>query len=67
MTLASEYRVTAEDDTLTVRYPDDFHQPSQWESVEPLLFRRLDHDGYLAFREDESGEVTHMFIGTEGL
>ncbi len=65
MTLASEYRVTAEDDTLTVRYPDDFHQPSQWESVEPLLFRRLDHDGYLAFREDESGEVTHMFIGTE--
>ena len=65
MTLASEYRLTGEDDTLTVRYPDDFRQATRWENVEPLLFRRIDDDGYLAFRENERGEVTHMFIGTE--
>ncbi len=65
MTLASEYQVTAEDDTLTVHYPDDFRQPTRWENVEPLLFRGVGDDGYLAFRENERGEVTHMLIGTE--
>ncbi len=65
MTLSSEYRVTAEDGTLNVRYPGDFRQSTRWENVEPLLFRRIDDDGYLAFRENDRGEVTHMFIGTE--
>ena len=65
MTLASEYRVTAADDNLSVRYPDDFRQPTRWENVEPLLFRGVGDDGYLAFRENERGEVTHMFIGNE--
>jgi CubicO group peptidase (beta-lactamase class C family) len=65
MTLFSEYRVTLEQGTLTVRYPDDFRQPSRWEEVGPLLFRGIGEDGHLAFQENERGEVTHMFIGAE--
>ncbi|MEE9179862.1 MAG: serine hydrolase [Vicinamibacteria bacterium] len=65
MSLFHEYRVTTDGSTLTVRYPNDFREASQWAEVEPLLFRRVDEDGYLAFRENGRGEITHMFVGTE--
>lgn len=32
--------------------------------VEPLLFRRSDGPGVLAFRTDPSGRITHLFAGT---
>ncbi len=32
-----------------------------------LLFRRADADGYLAFREDGTGRVTHLFLGGDRL
>ncbi len=65
MSLFYDYRVTTDGSTLTVRYPNDFRESSQWEEIEPLLFRRVGEDGYLAFRENGRGEITHMFIGTE--
>ena len=65
MTLTSEYRVTAQDNTLTVRYPNDSRHPTRWEYVEPLLFRSSDDGGHLVFRENGVGEVTHMFMETE--
>ena len=37
---------------------------SQYVEVEPLLFQRVDGKRYIAFREDDNGHITHMFIGT---
>lgn len=41
-------------------------EASHWEEVEPLLFRRQDGDDYLAFRRDENGRITHMFLSLPG-
>jgi CubicO group peptidase (beta-lactamase class C family) len=36
--------------------------------IEPLLFQSIDDDYYMAFREDESGAITHVFTsGTTAL
>ena len=65
-TLFGQFRVTAGDDgTLTLHSPGDVLEPSRWVEVEPLLFRRVDDEGYMAFREDEKGRITHMFMGLE--
>ena len=61
------YRVTATGDgTLTLHhYPEG--DTSRWVEVEPLLFQRVDGEGYMAFRQDENGRITHLFYlaGTE--
>jgi hypothetical protein len=59
-----QFRVTANDDgTLTLEYPPLLaREPTRWTEVEPLLFQNLDGDGYIAFREDENGRITHMFM-----
>lgn len=33
--------------------------------VQPLLFKILDEEGYIAFRENDRGEITHMFIHSD--
>jgi CubicO group peptidase (beta-lactamase class C family) len=48
MSLFYDYRVATDGSTLTVRYPNDFRESSQWEEIEPLLFRRVGEDGYLS-------------------
>lgn len=59
--LGKDVRVTADGDgTLSVHLPG---QTTQWVEVEPSLFQRLHGSDYLAFREDENGRITHMFIG----
>jgi CubicO group peptidase (beta-lactamase class C family) len=61
--LDQELRVTASDDgTLTLYYPGNFLAPTHWVAVEPLLFRRVDNNDSLAFREDDYGHITHMFM-----
>ena len=48
------------DGTLTLhRYPEG--DTSRWVEVEPLLFQRVDGEGYMAFRQDENGRITHLF------
>jgi CubicO group peptidase (beta-lactamase class C family) len=41
-------------------------EASYWAEVEPLFFRRQDGDDYLAFRRDENGRITHMFLSLPG-
>lgn len=54
---SGEIRVTAsENDVLSV-------EPGRYVEIEPLLFRRVDDGDYIAFREDENGRMTHMFVG----
>jgi CubicO group peptidase (beta-lactamase class C family) len=59
-------RVTANDHgTLTIRHPATyFEKESSWRQREPLLFERLDEDGSLAFRQDRTGRITHLFLST---
>jgi len=62
-----QWRVTANDDgTLTLEYPLNILESSLWVEVGPLLFQEVDGDGYVAFREDEKGRITHMFMMTFG-
>jgi CubicO group peptidase (beta-lactamase class C family) len=37
-------------------------EPLHWIETEPLYFHQVDGDNTLAFREDENGNVTHMFF-----
>ncbi|RJP23077.1 MAG: class A beta-lactamase-related serine hydrolase [Candidatus Abyssobacteria bacterium SURF_5] len=50
------------DGTLTIHFPLNFKEPSKWVQIEPLVFQRVDGDGFVAFSEDRSGRITHMFI-----
>jgi hypothetical protein len=61
--LGRDVRVTAAGDgTLTVHLPG---QTTQWVEVGPLLFQRVGGGDYLVFRENESGRITHMFLGSQ--
>ncbi len=51
-----------DDDTLLIHYPLNFKEASKWVHIEPLVFQRVDGDGFVAFTEDENGRITHMFI-----
>jgi hypothetical protein len=39
-----------------------FPEPSQYVEVEPLLFQQIDGRWTIAFKENEDGEITHMFF-----
>ncbi len=46
---------------ITFNYPAIVNEePTRWAMVEPLLFRRVDADEYMAFMEDSRGRITHM-------
>jgi len=58
-----QWRVATNDDgTLTLEYPLNVRKSSLWVEVEPLLFQNIDSDGYVAFREDKRGRITHMLM-----
>ena len=40
------------------------HEPTLWVEQEPMLFRDLRGQDLLAFRQDDHGEVTHMFLSS---
>ncbi len=66
-TMFEQFRVTASDDgVLTLHFPGDFIKPSRWMEVEPLLFQRVDGNDYLAFQEDQKGQISHLFFNLLG-
>ena len=63
-----QFHITANDDgTLTATPPMGMGEATRWMAVEPLLFQRLDGDGYMAFREGENGRITHQFLSFMGM
>lgn len=61
--LGQDVRVSADGDgTLTVRFPGE---TSQWVEVEPFRFRRVNGSDHLVFRENESGCISHLFLGSQ--
>lgn len=51
-----QYRVTANSDgTLQIG-------SARYVEIEPLLFRQVDDEEYVAFRENSQGQITHLFI-----
>jgi CubicO group peptidase (beta-lactamase class C family) len=61
--LMQEFQVTANPDgSLTAHLPDSYGGRIRLVEVEPLLFMRGDGKGYIAFRADAGGRITHMFV-----
>lgn len=65
---ATQNRVTDNSDgTLTIEplgmgdAYGGFENATRWLQIEPLLFRRADGKGTVAFGEDSEGRITHMF------
>lgn len=60
-TLVSQYQISDnEDGTITLYSPEE--KPlGKWIEIEPLLFKKIDEDSYLAFRENKSGQITTLF------
>ena len=57
-----QFRVVPSDDgTLRVSSALPLIAPATYAEVEHLLFRQVDGNDYIAFREDEAGRITHMF------
>ena len=50
-----------EDGLLSIQGPGI--DPSRWIQLEPLLFREVDDKHTLTFREDDRGQITHLFLG----
>lgn len=66
MLLLGQLKVEVDDDKLQVIYPEGSLVPDEnWVKIKPGLFQNKTGDTLMAFREDEAGNVTHMFIGTE--
>ncbi len=63
--LMGQFTVQVEDDYLRLTYPQNFRSPESWYKVEPMLFQNINDQSLMAFRENEKGETTYMFIGQE--
>ncbi len=62
LALAMTFSVSVtEENTLMVS--GVFPEPAQFREVEPLLFQQVDGWQTIAFKEGDSGEITHMFFG----
>lgn len=58
-----QFHVTANDDgTFTLTSVMTPGKEPRYAEVEPLLFQNIDGSDHIAFREDESGCITHMFM-----
>ncbi|MEA5515387.1 serine hydrolase domain-containing protein [Nodularia sp. UHCC 0506] len=61
--LFSQIRVSASEDSLVIPDFSKDEESDQWVEVEPLLFQRIDDDSLLAFRKDNQGRITYLFMG----
>ncbi len=61
-----QWRVTTQGDgTLTLAAPSLMGgRRTRWAEVEPLLFRNLEGDGFLAIGQDEKGRIRHLYVTT---
>ncbi len=64
-TLVEQFRVTADGGRL--RLYGFGPEPAEFVPVDRLLFRMVGGEGYVAFREDKAGRVTHLFLGGDRL
>ncbi|NLE44347.1 MAG: beta-lactamase family protein [Chloroflexi bacterium] len=62
--IGMETRIVANGDgTLTARQQTG--ETSDWAMIDPHLFKRIDGDDLLAFRESASQHITHLFFGSQ--
>lgn len=54
--------VSADGDTLVLKGPSSV--PLRFVEIEPLVFGEVDGQEKLIFREDPSGRITHLFVGS---
>ncbi len=60
---SSEVRVTSNDDgTIKISLPEKTMQIFE---VRPLLFKIMHEEGFVAFKENENGNISHMFVNLE--
>ncbi|MCP4164742.1 MAG: beta-lactamase family protein [Chloroflexi bacterium] len=63
-----QFHITANGDgTLMATPPLGMGEATRWAAIEPLLFQSVDGEGYMAFREDENGRITHQFLSFMGM
>lgn len=48
---------------MSIDFPPELDLPDKWVEVEPLLFRAVDSEDYLAFLDNEYGRITHLYAG----
>ncbi|MFZ5826737.1 MAG: serine hydrolase domain-containing protein [Bacillota bacterium] len=62
--LSPGWRVSANaDGTLTISWPGGLRPPVRLVEVEPLLFQQVGGNGYhYAFKADEQGQITHLYL-----
>lgn len=46
-----------------IDFPEELGLPTQWVEVEPLLLRAVDSEKYVAFIDNDYGEITHLYAG----
>jgi CubicO group peptidase (beta-lactamase class C family) len=67
-TLYWQYHIEAfPDGTLELHSPRDYTPPTRWVEVAPLEFQKSDGEDRAVFREDASGRVTALLLGTGSL
>lgn len=45
--------------------PDDLYEMKEWADIGPGLFKEVDGQQLTAFRTDQSGNATHLFMGNQ--
>ncbi len=63
MLLLGQFTIEADENLLRINFPQGFQAADEvFEKVEALLFRGTENGTLVAFREDDRGNITHMFI-----
>jgi CubicO group peptidase (beta-lactamase class C family) len=58
----------SEEGYLIIQYPPIISvEPTRWVEIDPLLFNNIDDKGIMAFRENDDGLITHMFVDILGI
>ena len=62
MMLLGQLRITAEPGYLEISNYHGIEEPNRWSKAGPMIFQNRDNGSLIAFRENEAGEITHLFI-----
>ena len=62
--LFTQIYVTADQNgIIRIEFPPELGLPTEWVEVEPLLLRAVDEEKYVAFIDNDYGEITHLYAG----
>ena len=62
--LFTQIYVTADESGIIhIEFPPELGLPTEWIEVEPLLLRAVDEEKYVAFIDNDYGEITHLYAG----